>query len=414
MQTSPLAPKTPPEIREVAGVRLATAQSGITYQRRDDLMLMCFDKGAAVAGVFTHSSTAAAPVAWCRQILNEKSKIKAILCNAGNANAFTGEEGDEAVKICAKAVAEAAGCAANQVIIASTGVIGERLPHENITPHIAGMVKSADAKNWHEASKAIGTTDTFPKAISRTAKIGDSAGTDSTITITGIAKGSGMIAPNMATMLGFIATDANLSPPILQKLLTQLNEVSFNAITVDGDTSTNDTLILAATAEAAHKPITRANDPALKDFTKKLLEVMQELAKLIIRDGEGARKLITIHVKGAENDSEAKRIGLAIGNSLLVKTAIAGGDANWGRIIMAIGKAGANIIPQKLAIAIGGTNITQDGKRHQDYDEKTLTAYMQGDEITIEVNLNIAKGQATIWTCDLTERYIAINADYRS
>ena len=402
-------PEIPPEINKIAGVRLATAQSGITYQRRDDLMLMCFDKGAAVAGVFTRSSTAAAPVAWCRQILNEKSKIKAILCNAGNANAFTGKEGVEAVKICAKAVAEAIGCAPNQVIITSTGVIGERLPHENITPHIAAMVQSAEAKNWHEASKAIGTTDTFPKAISRTAKIG----TDS-ITITGIAKGSGMIAPNMATMLGFIATDANLAPPILQSLLTQLNEVSFNAITVDGDTSTNDTLILAATAAAKHKPITRANDPALKDFTKKLLEVMQTLAKLIVRDGEGARKLITIHVKGAENDSEAKRIGLAIGNSLLVKTAIAGGDANWGRIIMAVGKAGAKIIPQKLAIAIGGIKITQDGARHADYDEDALTAYMQGDAISIEINLNIAKGQATIWTCDLTERYIAINADYRS
>ena len=402
-------PKISPEIRTIAGVRLATAQSGITYQRRDDLMLMCFDKGAAVAGVFTCSSTAAAPIAWCRQILNEKSKIKAILCNAGNANAFTGKEGTEAVKICAKAVAEAIGCAANQVIITSTGVIGERLPHENITPHIASMVKSAEAKNWHQASVAIGTTDTFPKAISRTAKIGTT-----TITITGIAKGSGMIAPNMATMLGFIATDANLSPPILQKLLTQLNEVSFNAITVDGDTSTNDTLILAATATAKHKPIARANDPALKDFTTKLLEVMQTLAKLIIRDGEGARKLITIHVKGAENDSEAKRIGLAIGNSPLVKTAIAGGDANWGRIIMAVGKSGAKIIPQKLAIAIGDTPITQDGKRHADYDEDALTAYMQGDEITIEVDLNIAKGQATIWTCDLTERYIAINADYRS
>ena len=414
-------PEIPPEISEVAGVRLATAQSGITYQRRDDLMLMCFDKGAAVAGVFTRSSTAAAPIAWCRQVLNdnarnEKSKIKAILCNAGNANAFTGKEGVEAVKICAKAVAEAAGCAANQVIITSTGVIGERLPHENITPHIAAMVKSAaaDSKNWHEASKAIGTTDTFPKAISRTAKIGDSAGTDSTITITGIAKGSGMIAPNMATMLGFIATDANLAPPILQKLLTQLNEVSFNAITVDGDTSTNDTLILAATAAAKHKAITRANDPALADFTTKLLEVMQELAQLIIRDGEGARKLITIHVKGAENDADAKRIGQAIGNSLLVKTAIAGGDANWGRIIMAVGKAGANIIQQKLAITIGDINITQDGARHQDYDEKTLTAYMQGDAISIEIDLNIAQGQATIWTCDLTERYIAINADYRS
>ena len=402
-------PEIPPEINKIAGVRLATAQSGITYQRRDDLMLMCFDKGAAVAGVFTRSSTAAAPIAWCRQILNDKSKIKAILCNAGNANAFTGKEGEEAVKICAKAVAEAIGCAPNEVIITSTGVIGERLPHENITPHIADMVKSAEAKNWHEASVAIGTTDTFPKAISRTAKIG----TD-TVVITGIAKGSGMIAPNMATMLGFIATDANLSPPILQKLLTQLNEVSFNAITVDGDTSTNDTLILAATAAAKHKPITRANDPALKDFTTKLLEVMQELAKLIVRDGEGARKRITIHVKGAENDSEAKRIGLAIGNSPLVKTAIAGGDANWGRIIMAVGKAGAKIIPQKLAITIGGINITQDGARHADYDEDALTAYMQGDDITIEVNLNIAKGQATIWTCDLTERYIAINADYRS
>ena len=404
-------PEISPEIRTIAGVRLATAQSGITYQRRDDLMLMYFDKGAAVAGVFTRSSTAAAPIAWCRQILDEKSKIKAILCNAGNANAFTGKEGEEAVKICAKAVAEAIGCAPNQVIITSTGVIGERLPHENITPHIAAMVQSAaaDSKNWHEASVAIGTTDTFPKAISRTAKIG----TD-TVVITGIAKGSGMIAPNMATMLGFIATDAALSPPILQSLLTQLNEVSFNAITVDGDTSTNDTLILAATATAKHKAITRANDPALKDFTKKLLEVMQELAKLIVRDGEGARKRITIHVKGAENDSEAKRIGQAIGNSPLVKTAIAGGDANWGRIIMAIGKAGANIIPQKLAITIGGTKITQDGKRHADYDEDALTAYMQGDTISIEIDLDIAQGQATIWTCDLTERYIAINADYRS
>ena len=411
MQTSALAPKTPPEIYAVAGVRLATAQSGITYQGRDDLMLMCFDEGAAVGIVLTRSSTAAAPVAWCRQVLNDKSKIKAILCNAGNANAFTGKEGDEAVESCAKAVAETVGCAPNQVMLTSTGVIGEILPHQNITPHIAPMQKSAsgDAKNWHEASAAICTTDTFAKAASRTAQIGDR-----TTTITGIAKGAGMIAPNMATMLGFIATDANLSAPILQSLLTQINEVSFNAITVDGDTSTNDTLILAATAAAKHPPITAPDDPALADFTAKLKEVMQELAMLIVRDGEGARKLITIHIKGAENDGEAKRIGLAIGNSPLVKTAIAGGDANWGRIVMAVGKSGAAVIPQKLAIAIGDIPVTKDGKRHQDYDEEALTAYMQGDNITIEVNLHIAQGQATIWSCDLTEVYFAINADYRS
>ena len=416
MQISPLAPKMPPEIRAVAGVRLATAASGITYHARDDLMLMCFDKGAAVAAVLTRSSTAAAPVAWCRHLLNDKVRnakgnIKAILCNAGNANAFTGKEGDEAVAICAKAVAEAMECNTSAVMLTSTGVIGEKLPHETITPHIAAMVKSAaaDSKNWHEASAAIRTTDTFSKAVSRTAKIG----TD-TITITGIAKGSGMIAPNMATMLGFIATDAALAPPILQSLLTQLNEVSFNAISVDGDTSTNDTLILAATAAAKHQPITRADDPALADFITKLLEVMQELAQLIVRDGEGARKFITIHVKGAEDDAAAKRIGFSIGNSPLVKTAIAGGDANWGRIVMAVGKAGAKIIPQQLAIAIGGIPITQDGKRHENYDEDALTAYMQGDEISIEVNLNIAHGQATIWSCDLTDSYIAINADYRS
>ena len=411
MQISPLAPSSPADLIAVPGVRIATGHSGIKYKNRDDLMLMSFDHPVAVAAVMTRSRTASAPVDWCREIIQQGGMATAILCNAGNANAFTGAAGRDAARRCAEAVATAMGTQPEMIMLASTGVIGEVLPDDMITPHIAPMVTaaSADADKWHAAADAIRTTDTFAKAISRKTNIGDA-----NITITGIAKGSGMIAPDMATMLGFIATDANLPPAVLQDILNSINEESFNAITVDGDTSTSDTVILAATGAADHHPISSAQDESLSGFIGALREVMRMLAILIVRDGEGASKLITIHVHGAENDDAARRIGFAIGNSPLVKTAIAGEDANWGRIVMAVGKSGEMVDRDQLDISIGGIQITSNGMCRADYDETDVTAHMKNDSIDISVNINIGSGKATIWTCDFTQQYIIINADYRS
>jgi len=411
MQKSPLAPTSPADLLAVPGLRLATGHSGIKYKNRDDLMLMCFDHPVAVGAVMTRSRTASAPVDWCRQVIHQGGMATAILCNAGNANAFTGAAGHDAVRRCADAVAGAMGTDPQTIMLASTGVIGEVLPDDKIIPHLAPMVAAAnpDVSNWHAAADAIRTTDTFAKAASRKTRIAD---TD--ITITGIAKGSGMIAPDMATMLGFLATDADLPPKVLQDVLVRVNEESFNAITVDGDTSTSDTVILAATGAAEHIAITSADDAHLSDFVHALREVMTELAILIVKDGEGASKLITVQVHGAENDAAARRIAFAIGNSPLVKTAIAGEDANWGRIVMAVGKSGEMVDRDQLDISIGGILITSNGMRRPDYDETEVTAHMKGDQITIQVNINIGSGQATIWTCDLTQQYIIINADYRS
>ena len=411
MQKSPLAPSSRADLIAVPGLRLATGHSGIKYKNRDDMMLMCFDHPVAVGAVMTRSRTASAPVDWCRMVINQGGMASAILCNAGNANAFTGAAGHDAARRCAEAVASAMGIDPQSVMLASTGVIGEVLPDDKITPHIAPMLAAAstDVSHWHAAADAILTTDTFAKAISRKTHIGDTE-----VTITGIAKGSGMIAPDMATMLGFLATDADLPPAVLQDVLTRVNEESFNAITVDGDTSTSDTVILAATGIADHIAVTSADDAHLSDFIDALRTVMTELAILIVKDGEGATKLITVHVHGAETSAAARRIAFSIGNSPLVKTAIAGEDANWGRIVMAVGKSGEMVDRDQLDISIGGIAITSSGMCRPDYDETKVTAHMKGDNIRIDVNINIGSGEATIWTCDLTQQYIIINADYRS
>lgn len=407
---SPFAPKTKPRLTAIKGVRLAVGATAIKYKNRDDVALLAFDPPTAIAGVVTTSRTASAPVDWCRPIL-KAGRARAILVNAGNANAFTGAAGVEAVEACANAVAHVLRCAPNEVLLASTGVIGEVLPHLEITRHLADLASNLEATDtaWHKASEAIRTTDTFAKATSRATKIGDTP-----IHITGIAKGSGMIAPNMATMLAFIATDASLPAEVLATLLPPLVDTSFNAISVDSDTSTSDTLILAATAKAQHGKITSANDPLLAEFIRSLKSLLIDLACQIVRDGEGASKFITIDISGAESNPAAKRIGLAIANSPLVKTAVAGGDANWGRIVMAIGKAGEAVVREKIDIAIGGVAITQHGAQHPDYDEKKIANHMAGDEINIAVNLNLGDGTARVWTCDFTHAYIDLNADYRS
>ena len=401
-----------PKLAAVKGVSLATAASGMKYQGRDDVLLMVFDPPAAVAGVMTRSSTAAASVDWCREVLKQ-GEVRALLVNAGNANAFTGIKGETAALNCAGAVASALSCPPQQILLASTGVIGEPMDHSLITSLVPQMVKSADNTGWQKAAwraaEAILTTDTFAKAASRTTSIGGVQ-----VRITGIAKGSGMIAPDMATMLGFIVTDAKIDASVLRKLLLEANEHSFNSITVDSDTSTNDTVIVAATGKADNPVPTSADDSLLVDFKVALHALMVELACLIVRDGEGASKFITITINGAESEAAARRVGLAVGNSPLVKTAIAGEDANWGRIVMAVGKSGEKIIRDTLEISVGGVKITENGARHPDYREELVVEHMKGSEISIKIDLNLGDGAAVVWSCDLTKRYIEINADYRS
>jgi len=407
MTVSPLAPSGFPALATIDGVSLATAASGMKYQGRDDLLLMRLEEGACLAAVFTRSDTAAAPVDWCRKRLAEGVSARAVLVNAGNANAFTGDGGMAAVASCCDGMAAALGCVPEAVMVASTGVIGEPLDTAYLTPHFPAL--ATGQAGWHAAAKAIRTTDTFAKGATASAIIGGT-----TVQISGIAKGSGMIAPDMATMLGFIATDAALPQPVLAALLADAARRSFNAITVDSDTSTNDSVFLVATGRAGNPQPGRADDPALAGFRAALDGVMQDLATQIVRDGEGATKFITIDVGGAADDATAHRIGLAVANSPLVKTAIAGEDANWGRIVMAVGKVGAGIDPRQLAISIGGIPIAADGARVEGYDEAPVAAHMRGEEITIAITVGSGGGSARIWTCDLTHGYISINADYRS
>ena len=407
MTVSPLAPDCFPVLAGIAGITLSTAASGMKYQGRDDMLLMRLDDAAVMAAVFTSSDTAAAPVDWCRQRLSNGTAARAILVNAGNANAFTGAGGMAAVATCCGAVAAALGCEADAVMMASTGVIGEPLDTGYLTPHIPAMAKG-DA-SWQAAAEAIRTTDTFAKGACASATIGDR-----TVKISGIAKGSGMIAPDMATMLGFIGTDANLPQPVLAALLAEATRRSFNAITVDSDTSTNDSVFLVATGAAGNAPPASADDPELAGFRAALDQVMQDLARQIVRDGEGATKFITIDVAGAADDQAARHIGLAVANSPLVKTAIAGEDANWGRIVMAVGKAGAAIDQSQIGISIGGLLIAASGARVEDYDEAPVATHMKGAEINISLQVGAGGGGARIWTCDLTHGYISINADYRS
>jgi glutamate N-acetyltransferase/amino-acid N-acetyltransferase len=414
---SPLAPDSFPELPPVAGVRLATAATGHKYQGRTDLLLAAMDAGTTVGGVLTQSKTASAPVEGCRKALVD-GQAQALLVNAGNANAFTGRAGEDTVENVVEAVADALLCRPSRVFTASTGVIGEPLPPETITDAIGGLKDglgsetSSDA--WQAAAQAIMTTDTFPKGATRHAEIGGVS-----VTMNGIAKGSGMIAPDMATMLSFVFTDAALPADVLQELLAEAADRSFNCITVDSDTSTSDTLLAFATgAGAEHRVLSDAGDEALADFRAQLQSLLMDLAHQVVRDGEGASKFITISVTGAEDGGAARRIGLAIANSPLVKTAIAGEDANWGRIIMAIGKAGEKADRDKLGIQIGGIDVARDGLRVADFDETPVAKHMQSSEITIAVDVGVSSGdeagRATVWTCDLTHGYIEINADYRS
>lgn len=408
LKRSPLAPAQHPVLPPIAGARLAALACGIRYKERKDLCLFAFEPGATVAGVFTKSLTAGAPVEWCKAALKGKS-ARAFLVNSGNSNAFTGRVGRKATKISAAAAAKLLGCRSAEVFVASTGVIGEPLPYERIVGAIPDLIGSLAADAWQGAAEAIMTTDTFPKLATRTARIGD---TD--VTINGIAKGSGMIAPDMATMLAFCATDAAIPAPILQKLLADGTEKSFNCITVDSDTSTSDTLLLAATGKAGNRRPKSPGDPLLRGFKAALDDLLLDLALQVIRDGEGATKFVEIAVSGAANAGAARRIGLAIANSPLVKTAIAGQDANWGRIVAAIGKSGERADRDRLQVRIGGVLVAKYGGRVPDYDEGPVAAHMKGQEIRIEVEMGLGKGRATVWTCDLTHGYIDINGSYRS
>lgn len=411
MPVSPLAPKNAPELPAIAGVTLATAQSGTRYKGRDDLMLAVMETGTSAAGVFTTSKAPSAAVEWCQSRLQEgRGNARALLVNAGNANAFTGKAGFEAATAIASAAASAVSCRRGDVFIGSTGVIGEPLNVDKIADKLPDMAQALAPDSWLQAARAICTTDTFPKLATATTEIDGVP-----VTINGIAKGSGMIAPDMATMLAYIFTDAAIPSEVLQTLLMLTVHDSFNMITVDGDTSTSDTVMLFATGKcAAHRSINRPGDPRLRDFREKLAEVATDLAQQIVRDGEGATKFVTITVTGAANARAARKIANSIANSPLVKTAIAGEDPNWGRIIMAVGKAGEAADRDAMRIEIGGVTVARDGMVDPDYKEATVAKYMKNQEIGISVDVGVGRGEATVWTCDLTHRYIEINADYRS
>jgi glutamate N-acetyltransferase/amino-acid N-acetyltransferase len=392
------------------GLKISTTNCGLKYKNRDDLLLITFDRPANVAGVFTTSSMPAAPVVWCKK--NVKSgKARALIVNAGNANAFTGKEGEEAVLRTANKVAKDLGCKPEEVLISSTGVIGETLKVELIEEAIPQMVKDStiNESSWNSAAQAIMTTDTKIKLINRTCKI---AGNN--VTLIGFSKGSGMIAPNMATMLGYIFTDANICPATLQILLKETVEHSFNAITVDSDQSTNDTVLLFATKEVGSHEIVDSHSLELTEFKNTLNELALGLAKMIVIDGEGAKKLIEIEVEGARTYEQAKEVAFSIANSPLVKTAIAAADPNWGRIIMAVGKSCSETSPEKIIIKIGDHPITKDGAKHPEYVENLVHKYLSGSEVKISANLGIGASRAVVWTCDLNEEYIKINKDYRS
>jgi glutamate N-acetyltransferase/amino-acid N-acetyltransferase len=411
MAISPLAPAQFPQMPPVAGVKLATAAAGIRYPGRTDVLLALFDEGTTVAGVFTRSKCPSAPVDWCRAHL-KAGVASALVVNSGNANAFTGKSGRTATKLTAEIAARAAGCKPAQVFLASTGVIGEPLDATKFEAVMDRLVASAAPDAWQEAAKAIMTTDTFPKGAAAIARIGGVP-----VTICGIAKGAGMIAPDMATMLSFVFTDAPISPRVLQRLLEQGVADSFNAVTIDGDTSTSDTLLAYATGTAAARGaprIANVSDPRLPAFRKAFDAVLANLAEQVARDGEGARKLVEVIVEGAVSKPSARKIALSIANSPLVKTAIAGEDANWGRVVMAVGKAGEPADRDRLSIWFGGIRVAHRGERDPAYDEAVVSAAMKKPEITVKVALGLGRGRDRVLTCDLTKEYVAINGDYRS
>ncbi|MBB5044818.1 bifunctional glutamate N-acetyltransferase/amino-acid acetyltransferase ArgJ [Shinella fusca] len=407
---SPLAPKTYADMPPVRGVRMATAAAGIKYRNRTDVLMMVFDRPAAVAGVFTRSKCPSAPVDFCRANL-PGGVARAVVVNSGNANAFTGRRGRESTRMTAEAAARAVGCSEGEVFLASTGVIGEPLDATKFSGVLDGLAASGTEDFWFEAAKAIMTTDTYPKAATRTASLGGV-----TVTINGIAKGAGMIAPDMATMLSFVVTDADIPAPVLQSLLSAGVGPTFNSVTVDSDTSTSDTLMLFATGAAAadgQAPVT-ADDAALDGFRTALTDLLRDLALQVVRDGEGARKMVEVTVEGAESDEAAKRIALSIANSPLVKTAVAGEDANWGRVVMAVGKSGEMADRDRLAIWFGDVRVAVDGERDPAYSEDVASAVMKREDIPVRVEIGLGNGRATVWTCDLTKEYVEINGDYRS
>jgi glutamate N-acetyltransferase/amino-acid N-acetyltransferase len=406
---SPLAPAAFPSLPAVGGVRFAAAEAGIKYKNRRDVLLAVFDKGTTVAGVFTRSKCPSAPVDWCRQAL-KGGKARALLVNSGNANAFTGRRGRETTKMSAAMAARAVGCKSNEVFLASTGVIGEPLDANKFDGVLAETAARAAGGPWIDAASAIMTTDTYPKGATRQVLIGGVP-----VTINGIAKGAGMIAPDMATMLSFIVTDAAIAAPVLQKLLSTGVRDTFNAITVDSDTSTSDTLLIFATGKApGASKIVSATDRRLAAFKAALNDLLRDLAHQVVRDGEGARKFVEVRVRGATSRKSARRIGMTIANSPLVKTAIAGEDANWGRIVMAVGKAGEPADRDRLSIYFGETRVAVKGERDPAYSEAAASAYMKNEHIVVTADLGIGEGADTVWTCDLTKEYVAINGDYRS
>jgi glutamate N-acetyltransferase/amino-acid N-acetyltransferase len=405
-QVSPLAPSTFPDLPPIAGVTLAATETGIRYKNRPDVLLAVMEPGTTAAGCFTMSKSRSAPVDWCAEALKDGS-ARAVVINAGNANAFTGKRGTATVTAVAKSAASLLGCKPSEIFQASTGVIGEPLDPAFITKALPNLAETAEPNAWGMAARAIMTTDTFAKAATARVKLGGK-----TVTINGIAKGSGMIAPDMATMLAFIFTDSALPAKRLQKLLSKAVAKSFNCITVDSDTSTSDTVLLFATGQAGNKRVSKEQD--LKAFSRALDGLCMDLAHQVARDGEGAEKFIEIAVTGAENGRAAHRIAMSIANSPLVKTAIAGEDANWGRVVMAIGKAGEKAIRDKLRIRIGGVTVAKNGMRDPSYKEAEIMPHMKGRHIMIEADVGVAKGKSTVWTCDLTHRYIDINGSYRS
>jgi glutamate N-acetyltransferase/amino-acid N-acetyltransferase len=411
VSVSPLAPKSVPHLPPIKGVRLATAAAGIKYQNRTDVLVALLDSGTVVAGVFTKSKCPSAPVEWCRAKL-KGAKPRALVVNSGNANAFTGKTGREACRFTAEIASRAIGCKPADIFLASTGVIGEPLNAKAFDGVMEGLVAAAKPEPWLEAAKAIMTTDTFAKVATATAKLGKI-----TVTINGIAKGAGMIAPDMATMLSFIFTDAPISARALQTLLSEGVSDTFNAVTIDGDTSTSDTLMAFATgAAAAHGAprINSATDPHLKSFRAAFNAVLANLAEQVARDGEGARKLVEITVEGAKSKASARRIAMSIANSPLVKTAIAGEDANWGRVVMAVGKAGEPADRDKLSIWFNGIRVAHQGARDPGYDEGVVSRAMKNQTIALKIALGLGKGADRVLTCDLTKEYVAINGDYRS
>ncbi len=410
-KVSPFAPASSPTVPVIAGVRFATAEAGIRYKGRTDLLLAVLDEGTVAAGVTTKSKTCSSAVLWCREAL-KTGTARAVVVNSGNANTFTGKKGADAVRITAEAAAKAVGAKPEEIYIASTGVIGEPMDASKFAHLLDSMAKSAEPDAWDAASRAIMTTDTYPKLATRTVRIG---GAD--VAINGFCKGAGMIAPDMATMLCFVFTDVAIAQPLLQRLVSAIADQTFNCITVDGDTSTSDTVLAFATGTAAGRGvpiIADMADAACGAFVAGLRGVMHDLALQVVKDGEGLTKFVTVQVWGAEDDRAARRIGFSIANSPILKTAIAGEDPNWGRVVMAVGKSGEAADRDRLSIWFGDHIVARNGERAEEYVEKTVAGYMKNRDIVIRVDVGIGGGTATVWTCDLTHDYVEINSDYRS